>query len=412
MKTRATTVVQGHVIILTLIVCLLLGLVLVSVISLSTNEGQMTGRSQSWNGAIPVAEAGIEEAFTHLKYCPTNRASNGWILVGDQFTKSRTMGSSRYEVSISTNYDPTIISRGGIRAPNQTNYIFRTVRVMATNEPMFSAAIEATDGIKFAGGGVTINSYDSRDPNYSGPGGVYDPTKFKDKGRVVCHYGPFDLGNSKIYGRVETTEESALTWGPNAVVGSTLFHLNGGNGIQDGWHTSTTSSEFSTIDAPTGGVPLPPRVSGNYVLSNLTYRTENVRGDIVVKGNATLTVNADFSVNNLIVEPGASIKLYVNAASASLSRVENRNIRAESFMYYGLAGNRNIALGGNGSFCGVIFAPNAELSISGGGSDVIDFLGAIIARIVDVKGHMNFHFDEATTRLGSRGFIANRWDEL
>jgi hypothetical protein len=196
------------------------------------------------------------------------------------------------------------------------------------------------------------------------------------------------------------------------VVGSTLFHLNGGNGIQDGWHTSTTSSEFSTIDAPTGGVPLPPRVSGNYVLSNLTYRTENVRGDIVVKGNATLTVNADFSVNNLIVEPGASIKLYVNAASASLSRVENRNIRAESFMYYGLAGNRNIALGGNGSFCGVIFAPNAELSISGGGSDVIDFLGAIIARIVDVKGHMNFHFDEATTRLGSRGFIANRWDEL
>src|SRR4026208_2370534 len=137
MKTRTTTTTHGHVIIVTLVICLLLGIVLLRVMKLTTNEGQLTGRSQSWNGAIPVAEAGIEEAFTHLKYCPTNRASNGWILVGDQFTKSRTMGSSRYEVSISTNYDPTIISRGGIRAPNQTNYIFRTVRVMATNEPMF-----------------------------------------------------------------------------------------------------------------------------------------------------------------------------------------------------------------------------------------------------------------------------------
>jgi hypothetical protein len=29
-----------------------------------------------------------------------------------------------------------------------------------------------------------------------------------------------------------------------------------------------------------------------------------------------------------------------------------------------------------------------------------------------VKGKMNFHFDEATTKLGSRGFTASRWDEL
>ena len=53
-----------------------------------------------------------------------------------------------------------------------------------------------------------------------------------------------------------------------------------------------------------------------------------------------------------------------------------------------------------------------DRSINGGGADVIDFLGAIVARIVDVKGHMNFHFDEATTKLGSRGFTAFRWDEL
>jgi hypothetical protein len=67
---------------------------------------------------------------------------------------------------------------------------------------------------------------------------------------------------------------------------------------------------------------------------------------------------------------------------------------------------------GNAAFTGILFAPDAELSIGGGGSDSIDFLGAIIARIVKVNGSMTFHFDEATTRLGSRGFIASRWDEL
>ena len=196
MKTRTTTTTHGHVIIVTLVICLLLGIVLLSVMKLTTNEGQLTGRSQSWNGAIPVAEAGIEEAFSHLRYCPTNRASNGWIRVGDLYTKNRTLGRSFYEVTISTNYDPIITSRGGIRAPHQTNYIVRTVRVLATNDPMVSAAIEATDSIKFAGGGVTINSYDSRDPNYSGPDGRYDPIKTRDPRGYNNELGPDEFALS------------------------------------------------------------------------------------------------------------------------------------------------------------------------------------------------------------------------
>src|SRR5688572_33020273 len=119
MKTRLTTTVtvHGHVIIVALVVCLLAGVALLGVISLTSNEGQMTGRSQSWNGAIPAAEAGIEEAFTHLRYSPTNRASNGWTLVGTNYTKRRTIGSAWYEVGISTNYDPIIVALGGTRAP-------------------------------------------------------------------------------------------------------------------------------------------------------------------------------------------------------------------------------------------------------------------------------------------------------
>jgi hypothetical protein len=377
----------------------------------------MIGRSQSWNGAIPMAEAGIEEAFTHLKYCPTNRASNGWTLnlAGDLYVNGRSIGDARYDVTISTNYDPTIISQGKIRAPGQTNYIVRTVRVMATNDPMFSAAIEALDGIYFKGSGVTINSYDSRDPNYSGPNGAYDPTRFKDKGKVVCHYGPFDDGNGKIYGRVETGEESALTMNAGGVIGSILWHLNGGKGVEPGWHTSTTSGEISPAEAPSGGIPLPNKVGGSYVLTNAnaTYRTDVLQGSVEVKAtNVTVIVNNNYGVSDLLIESGASVRLYVNANNVALKGINNKNLRAESFMYFGLPGNTTIDMHGNASFTGVLYAPNAALDIGGGGNDEIDFLGAIIARIVTVNGKMTFHFDEACTRLGSRGFIASRWDEL
>jgi len=398
-----------------LVVCLLLGIVLLGVLSLSTTDGQMIARSQSWNGAISMAEAGIEEAFTHLRYCPTNRASNGWQLVNNEYIKGRPLGDSRYDVIISTNWDPIITSQGKIRAPGQTNYIVRTVRVMATNDPMFSAAIEALDGVYFKGSGVTINSYDSRDPNYSGPNGVYDPTKFKDKGKVVCHYGPFDMQNAKIWGHVETGEESALTMNSGGVVGDILWHLNGGQGLEPGWHTSTTSGEISPAEAPSGGIGLPNKVGGSYVFTNAntTYRTDVLQGSVVVKAtNVAIIVNNNYGLNDLLIESGASVRLYVNAGDVALKGIVNKNLRAESFMYYGLPGNVSISMQGNASFTGVLYAPNADLGIGGGGNNEIDFLGAIIARIVTVNGKMTFHFDEATTKLGSRGFIACRWDEL
>src|SRR6187200_1671279 len=80
---------QGHIIVLTLVASLVLGVVLVSVISLSSSEGQMTGRSESWNSAMPVVEAGIEEALTQLHYAPSNRSANGWTFVDDQYVKKR-----------------------------------------------------------------------------------------------------------------------------------------------------------------------------------------------------------------------------------------------------------------------------------------------------------------------------------
>src|SRR5437867_13400957 len=125
--------IGGHIIVLTLMASLVLGVVLAGVISPSSSEGPLTGRSESWNAAMPVVEAGIEEALTQLRYCPTNRSRNGWTFANNLYTKRRFIGDGFYEVTITTNRDPIIISRAVVKAPGQTNYsIYRAVQVFAT----------------------------------------------------------------------------------------------------------------------------------------------------------------------------------------------------------------------------------------------------------------------------------------
>jgi hypothetical protein len=263
---------------------------------------------------------------------------------------------------------------------------------------LFTGALGARESITFKGSGVTINSYDSRDPNYSGPDGRYDPNRFKDNGKVVCRHGPFDMQNGKIFGHVETGEASALTMTSGGCVGSIQWQLNVGTGIEPGWHTSTTSGEFSNIDAPTGGNPLPPKVGDTYVFTNANaiYRTDILQGSVVVKGtNVTVIVNNNYGVTDLVVENGASIKLYVNAADVALRGIYNKNLRAESFMYYGLPGNAIVFSAANGVFIGTIYAPAASVTFGGGGTDELDFIGAVVGRNINVNGKLNVHYDES-----------------
>jgi hypothetical protein len=54
----------GNVLTLTIILVALMGVALTSYLAWSGNQNQSVARSLAWNQALPVAEAGIEEAFT------------------------------------------------------------------------------------------------------------------------------------------------------------------------------------------------------------------------------------------------------------------------------------------------------------------------------------------------------------
>lgn len=421
MKTPPNTRQQGHTIMLTLVVCLVLGIILLGIIKLANTEGQMTGRSQNWNAVMPIVEAGIEEALTHLKHSPSNRATFGWAYdttrAEPRYIRTRTFKDGFYQVSISTNWDPVITSRGGIRAPGQTEYsISRIVRVRCTNQPLFTAAIEALTCVDLSGNGITFNSYDSRDPNYSGPGGVYDPNEVKAGGDVACYGGPgsLEIGNADIAGKVKIGPETTYTISPNGSVGDLTWNTSG---VQPGSTEQVESTEWPDMNPPPGTGAVPPRGTGEYnryqyVLGTGFYQTDTVNGDILVTGHASLVVSKVMRLQGCLIQPGASIKLYVFAADATISGVANQTVDALQFIYFGMPSNVSLSMSGNSSFCGTVYAPNAYLSLTGGGADSVDFSGAIIAKCVKVTGHYSFHFDEAMRRFGSKGIFASSWDEL
>ena len=405
---------------ITLVVCLVLGVILLGIIKLANNEGQMTGRSQNWNAVMPIVEAGIEEAFSHLKHSPSNRAENGWTfdtsIVPPVYTKTRTFQDGYYTVTISTNWDPVIISRAGIRAPGQTNYsIFRKVRVQATNQPLWTAAIEALQCVDLSGNGIKFNSYNSLDPNFSGPGGVYDPTKVKAGGDVACYGGvnSLEIGNADIAGSIKTGPNTSFSIGPNGSVGD----LTWGNGIQPGHYEQVEDAEWPSLFPPVGGTtPQPSTLPGErtyqYVLGDGVYRTKQINGDILVKGKATLIVEDRLTLQSAVIRSNAQLIIYMLGATATVKDIGNQSTDALHFIYFGLQNNTSISMGGNSGFCGVLYAPAAYLNLNGGGADAVDFNGAIIAKCVKVTGHYEFHFDEAVRRFGSKGMIASSWDEI
>jgi hypothetical protein len=436
MKIQRSEQQKGNVLLIALATTSIMGLTLASYLTLTSSQNVNTSRGQSWNLAIPVAEAGIEEALTQLYYNGvTNLAANNWTYSGSQYTKRRSLdGTNYYNVQISTNANPTIIAQGFVRLPMGTNQISRRVQVTTVSDAMFAMAMLAKGKIDLSGNNIATDSFDSADPAYS-TGGKYDSAKSKDAGDVATNSGlvnSFALGNADISGHVATGPGGTIDVGSNGSVGSAAWINAGNTGIQPGWSRNDMNVSFPDVRAPFAGGSFTPAggnqggtnytyllTGGNYKTSSLSMSGQNV---MLVTVNSVLWVTSSFTMSSqsqVVLAPGVTLLLYVgdttgSGASASLggSGISNPG-NAMNFEYYGMPSNTSLSYGGNASFTGVIYAPNAEFTLGGGGNNIYDFVGASVTSTVKMNGHFNFHYDENLKRIGpSRGYIVTSWNEI
>lgn len=147
------------------------------------------------------------------------------------------------------------------------------------------------------------------------------------------------------------------------------------------------------------------------------YKLSSFSGKVVVTGDVTLWVtdSVNFGSNDyILLAPGAKLKLYVSAPTATFggSGILNSDGLAGNFAYYGMPANTTVNFKANNSFVGTLYAPQAAFILGGGGSNDYDFVGACVVNTIKMNGHYHFHFDEALRRGLWKGYVAVSWNEL
>jgi len=413
--------------VITVITSALIGSVLCSFLVLISGRNEGAMRSMAWNSAIPVLEAGIEEALTHLHDDKENPTANGWTMERVDgrkvYWKHRELADGSYFYVTNMNIaspTPLIFSAGYVRAPlKHDEYISRLVRVTTTNPPsLFGHAIAAVGNIKLSGSAIV--------DGYSSEFGGYSATNRNASGSVATdsqQAKAIDVGSAHIYGMAITGPGGSVS-----VAGGSVGDLYQTSGIQPGWTNDNMNVSFQQNNAPTGPTAFPTSASINgsnitylaYDSSSFIYKADSLvindkTRPIIVTANATLWVTGNFNVigeGYVYIAPGASLKLYVEGStSISGGGVVNDSLgsgtgRPASFSYYGLPGNKVLNYSGKADFVGTINAPNANLGLSGGAS----LFGAIICNSFTSSGTSGVHYDQSLN--GGSILLITSWKEL
>ncbi len=152
-----------------------------------------------------------------------------------------------------TNSDTGIARLITADAPSNPGF-YRAVRGPL---PMFAAAIAAVSTIDLKGDGITTDSYDSSDPNYSSNGLYPAGQLWKTKATGdVCTDGiltnSLGVGYVTIEGKLRTGPgTNTFQIGTNWSVGDRTWVEGGSNGIKSGWSSADFNVLFPDVRLPT-----------------------------------------------------------------------------------------------------------------------------------------------------------------
>lgn len=261
---------RGSVLMATLLIALVIGVTLASFLDLTGAQHRATMRSQVWNSCVPLAEAGLEEALTHVYLNSTNLGSQGWLtsasglalsngvsLTGTVYYRVRTLNGGTYIAAIQGGTTPTLTVQGNLPKPlSSADMLSRTIQVKTVGGALFSRGLVAKGNINW-NGQIVSDSFDSQNPLRS-TGGRYDPLKRDDNGSVGSVEGNVSLGSQGIiYGMVATGPTGAAVTGPHAAVGTVTYIGTGNTGIQTGFYQNDLNVSFPDASVPFSSTTIP-----------------------------------------------------------------------------------------------------------------------------------------------------------
>ena len=385
-----------------LVVMMIAGIILLalgSYLNLSSQENRTVKRSLCWNAALPMAEAGIEEALSQLKQNTTNFAADGWTT---NQIKTRSLGTNGYYV-VNFVGQPggtvTITSTGLVHFVDNT-YISRIVQVVALTTKDFKFPGLMANTIYF-GGDFRADSYDSSDPTAS-TGGFYDPKKATAEALIATTGPGYSIGgNSFVRGYVAAGPGGAVSCTGSASVGDMTWNQKG---IQTGHSTNNfTMSTPSVVPPYTSADPPDTNMVVNgtnydYVLQGGAYFATNLNSttygaSMMVNDWSELYVTGPITLNKIVFAPGARLDLYVGGSTVTFAPVVV-GATAPEFTVFVLPSCTTLTLNSSTVFTGLIYAPDTMLNAAGGAQ----ISGAIVGKAFSCTGGFTFHYDLAFSK--------------
>lgn len=428
-------------------------LLVVGYLWLVMGQGRLVAESQNWNQAMTVAEAGVEEAMAQLNWGTvpgrSDFSSNGWAAASASVSGMnvygppglRTLEGGSYYASFIAPPSPirtngaiaTIYSTGMVTAPLSGRTIFRRVQVTATTFPLFRDAIDVVSNFTAHGSKVTTDSWNSETNRFS-TNGQYVATMTSTNGAVGAEYGTVDLGNHILDGNLYLGANADYTGSTGQVDGRIFTNYNvqiADAQLPDGnWQDAVATNVYAITTNMIGGFPTYATNLlgfGYNFTQNGDYRITKAGGAHPIYVAPGVTVNLDVQLTSFdasssnaasgitlegSLDTAGTVNIYQESGSVQLG-LASGTYRPENFEYYGLPGVTGINFSGNGTFVGVIYAPEAAVTFNGGGSDTEDIAGALVCQSVTIDGHFHVHYDESLGLFGpSKGFVATSWREF
>jgi hypothetical protein len=451
---------EGSALTIALISAMLITISLASYLNLVATQNRSTLRSMSWAAALPAAEAGVEEALTHLCRNGVDNLSNpDWTLKEDGwYQRCGSLGGAlAYVVRIQPSTPPRICATGISRAPNgpsaiepteggilgaaldKRNFVTRTVEIVTRPEiTPFKKAVIAKSSLDLQGNRLASDSFDSEDETRSTKG-RYDRKKRRDRGEIASSRGITDSdirrsGEAEIMGKISTSHDNELHLGNNGAIGDRDWIEGARQGVQDSHHRPDLSFNLNHPKEPfTMGRYPDAEVDANgkrwdHVLKDGDYVISTLTGQVRVDGHARIYVTSSLQLADRVSEAeddciyindGARLQVYMAGEETCLDGkgVVNESGKASCFKYYGLESNKRIKVSGKENLCGAIYAPEAEIEVGDDAGEHDEFTGSCVGKEVKLISDCSFHYDEALERdedenKECRGYVAEEYSQL
>lgn len=390
---------------------------LVVLIGFIVGSGLMTLGTQSRIAAIntvrdmharAAADAGLDSAIQQINSAVASKSwSDGVVPTAENQLLALTDSIYSYKTSYEETKGYEIVSVG------TNEYRTRTVRAMLGLKGVFNSAIQCKNSIILKSGTV-IDAIDS-----------------------TISLNPDDCDESVMIGTNSINSDAIVLNSGVQVDGDVVIGVGGDTNTvikdlgatTDSKYPMPTASEFPTVSAPaligpdseikvkTGEMTLGS--GGNYPSTGRFSGISLGQGaQLRVIGDCTLYITGDVDMgqdSEIILDNSKDAKLTIyldgDWISDNSSGINNQGETFDFRLYGTSTDSQEINLKAKSEMIGIVYAPNADITIFSGG----DIYGSFVANNFELKNPANFFYDVAlktvsVTDEGAR-FVINRWDE-